>query len=183
MVAPPVTIVSAAVVGRDEQVGAAAIVRLRLQPRPQFLEPAVAHRVGVEHAVVAALVRPAVGVVEREEQHPRPRLLQVGHGQPERERVVPRVVPWRTRLRLQLVQQPEIGAIEGQRRVAGIDRRGALGVFGDGGEDVPARDGGDLRPRQLQIAPQPLEHRFVRVADRIVRRIVLSNAWPSRISA
>ena len=113
VVAPVLDRVPSSMVGRDEEMRAAAVLRIRLQPGPQFAQIGVGPRVGLEHAIVAAVVRPVVGLAEREIEGARPRPGEVIHREAKRVDVVPDRVPRRRRLHLQAAEL----AHQGRRRL------------------------------------------------------------------
>ena len=168
-VVPPVgSRPAAAVIGRDEDVRAIAVVGLRLDPCPQLLEKGVGPRERLEDAIVAAVVGPVVGLAERDVHDARAGALQVGHRQPERVDVVADGIPRGRRLELQRAQLAHLRVRMLERLKSRVDGEGAARVLDDGVEHVPRPEHADAGRRQSQPGLQFLEHRYVRIAQGIV---------------
>ncbi len=125
---------------------------------------------GVEHAIIAMIVRPIVGLIEGDVQHARFDGLHVFERHLTGNVIVASFVPGREQVGLHTAELGNAGghvaAFEGLE--AGVDHEVTFGGFGDVAEMVPTGEERDLFFRQRELAAQEFEHGLGGIADGVV---------------
>ena len=170
MALPGDAIVSAAVVGGEDQRGAASVLGERLQPVPQPGDQAIVLAGRVEVEVVPPVVGEIVGLAQGEVDHARAVGVEMSVQFGTRQRVVPDAVPQAGQGFAQFPTEVVVfvrplgrGGLPSR-----VDRDATPLAVDDEGEDIPRGEGHDpLLKRRLGV--QPLEDCDVGIVLLVVR--------------